>query len=171
MDPTENPRSLALRFCQQKNVEPIEVLGCLLSILQHSHMMTAIATGFQSGAENKANVFSEISGVMQIAGSPNEIPASMLAAICDQVAILRRVDVANAKTTKEHNRPQQTIVLERQALVKETLLLTIKEVLNIADRHSIESQLNLEDMAKKEGWKLFDTETPNDQANFDEENE
>jgi hypothetical protein len=155
----EHPFLVIQKHCQQKGVEPIEMLAYFLESLQHSHMMYGSTAGFAKDANNRSNVFNEIAGLMNMVGrkTADGTPASLLATLDIPLQVQHWMDSQNAKNQRDnHGQPQQSERLERKAKAVETLRLIIKDLVNQAETHGLENRMKIEAMAKQEGWKPID---------------
>jgi hypothetical protein len=153
------------RHCQKNQIQPIELLGYLLEILQHNHVMQGTAGGFAQDANNRANAFNEVLGICNLLGKPDQVPASLLATLDLPLRAQELLDTANADNCRKKNaNSKEVAALEHRALVIKTFRLIIRDLTNQADTQGLDHRMKLEDIAKKEGWKLPDTPPTEDES-------
>lgn len=147
----DHANTIITKHCTHNDVSAAELLGTFLKILQSSHMMHSV-NGFAQNAKtkDKPSVINEIRGMLTLLSiSQADIPASLLATLDLPLKANHWMATANAENARQQGDEKTGAVLERRAVVIETMRLILKDLINAAETQGLAVRLNLEGVHQK----------------------
>jgi hypothetical protein len=147
------------KFASQKGVEPREMLGCLLAMLQNSH--SSIVMQIQGRSRT---LLDEVAVHAQSNGRV-ESPASIMAAVEVLLESYESCDRARAAEAKGQS-ASHLAAIKRQLLAEQSLRLILRELMNTAEHDMLRAAMWIDGMIGPDGRIAVDR--PND--NPDEKN-
>jgi hypothetical protein len=136
------------KYSKQSGVTPFEMLVSLLDLFQLSNVIPSMM-GFASGATNKANVFNEITGLMNLMQRPGP-PTGMLDAIDMFLEMQHGLDSHNVTPLRDANRTADADALQRKAKAEGVLRQIIRELSNMTEHQALQARLMMEERSKQQ---------------------
>jgi len=109
-----HPIMVVQRICQQKGIQPIEMLAYLLERLQANHQ----AQTFTNIQPQPRNVLTEIATHMQLVRQ-EELPPSLLHTLDGMLRLQQNMDAHNSKVHRDAGRTADGDALQRRAAAQE----------------------------------------------------